>query len=272
MKVVARGVARVCVRVGVRVRVCVCECVRVLALAISVTPSILSTAAFAAHPLQTEDTGTQGQGNIEIEHGLSWSRDDASRVFAYQPQISYGLAPTLDVIVQPSWLDVRGGGIRTAGWGDTNLDAKWRFFGEAPLSFAVRAGATLPTSERDLGLPHGTVSTHALFVATVDAAPFTIHANLGLSQVPASAGGRTRIAHASAALMWAPNERLTLTVDGGASSNPDPARGSWPATLLAGAIYTLRPGLDVDLGYQSSVAASAPSRQWLMGVTYRFAP
>jgi len=242
------------------------------ARALAVATVIASNAAFAAHPLQTEDTGTQGEGNVELENGLSWSRADGSHVFAYQPQISYGLAPTVDVIVQPSWLDVHGGGTRTAGWGDTNFDAKWRFFGEAPLSFAVRAGATLATSEEGLGLRHGTVSTHALFVATVDAAPFTVHANLGLSQNPASAGGRTRVGHASAALMWAPNERLTLTVDGGASSNPDPARKSWPATLLAGAIYTVRPGLDVDVGYQSAVAASTPLRQWLMGVTYRFAP
>jgi Putative MetA-pathway of phenol degradation len=240
---------------------------------VALAGAAISGAAFAAHPLQTEDTGTQGAGNVELENGLSWSRADGTRTVAYQPQISYGLSPALDLIVQPSWLDVRGGdGARASGWGDTNLDAKWRFYGAAPLSFAVRAGATIATSEQGLGLPHGKVSTHALFVTTVDLAPFTVHANLGVAQNPGGSGERSRVGHVSAAVMWAPNERLTFTVDGGASSNPDATRGAWPATLLAGAIYTVRPGLDVDVGYQSAVAASVPSREWLVGVTYRFAP
>jgi hypothetical protein len=175
--------------------------------------------------------------------------------------------------LQPSWLTSRDEGTATVrGWGDTNLDAKWRFFGEAPLSFALRAGAALPTNQRGLGLPHGKVSAHALLVATLDAAPFTLHGNLGLTWNPSGIGERTRVGRVSAALMWAADERLTLTVDGGAESNPDPARGSWPATLLVGAIYTIRPGLDVDIGYQSSVRAAVPTREWLVGLTYRFAP
>jgi len=230
-------------------------------------------AAFAAHPLQTEDTGTQGTGNVEFENGLLRSRAGASKTFVYQPQLSYGASPTLDLIVQPSWLTNRDEGSATVrGWGDTNLDAKWRFFGAAPLSFALRAGATLATNQRGLGLRHGEVSAHALLVATFDAAPFTLHGNLGLSRNPNGTAGRTWVRRVSAALMWAADERLTLTVDGGTESNPDPARGPWPATLLVGAIYTIRPGLDVDIGYQSSVRAAVPTREWLVGLTCRFAP
>ena len=233
----------------------------------------IASPAFAAHPLQSEDTGTQGAGNVELENGLSWSRTAGSKAFTYQPQISYGLSPTFDLIMQPSWLSSRDeGGPTVRGWGDTNLDAKWRFYGEAPLSFAARAGATLATSQRGLGLPHGKVSTHAVLVTTFDAAPFTIHGNLGLTQNPGGTGERARVGRVSAALMWAANEQLTLTGDVGAESNPDPARSSWPGTLLVGAIYTIRPGLDIDIGYQSSVRASASTREWLVGITYRFAP
>jgi len=230
-------------------------------------------AAQAAHPLQTEDTGTQGAGNIELENGLSWSRAGASKSFAYQPQVSYGLTPTLDLIVQPSWLRIRDESKATLrGFGDTNVDGKWRFFGDAPLSFAVRAGVTIATSQGDLGIAHGEAAAHAVLVTTYDAAPFTVHGNLGLTQIPSGTGERRRIGRVSAALMWAASEALTLTVDGGAESNADPTRSTWPATLLVGAIYTIRPGLDVDIGYQSSVRTSVTIREWLAGITYRFAP
>ena len=227
----------------------------------------------AAHPLQTEDTGTQGEGNIELENGFDWSRAGPNRDFAYQPQVSYGLSPAVDLIVQPSWLRHRDDAGRLSDWGDTNLDMKWRFFGRAPLSLAVRAGATLATSGSGLGNPHGKQTAHALLAATVDTAPLTFHGNVGFVQNPAGTGQRRTQTQLSAAVMWALSETLILTADGSTGPSADPSRKAWPSTLLAGAIYTVRPGLDVDIGWQSSVTATSPRKRDVMaGITYRFAP
>ncbi|HEX4233654.1 MAG TPA: transporter [Caldimonas sp.] len=229
--------------------------------------------AFAAHPLQSEDTGTQGAGNVEIENGMSSTNSGGSTTFVYQPQVSYGLAQTIDLIVRPSWLETRSpGNASTRGLGDTTVDAKWRFYGEAPWSFATRAGVTLATSEHDLGLPHGEASAHAILVCTFDAAPYTIHGNVSFTHNPRGSGGRAQVTRLSAAVMWAANDQLILTGDAGAESASDPAGHAWPATLLAGAIYTVRPGLDVDIGYQNTAHAAMTARQWLLGLTYRFAP
>jgi hypothetical protein len=122
-----------------------------------------------------------------------------------------------------------------------------------------------------LGLPSGKLSTHELAVATFEAQPYTVHFNFGLTQNPAGSGLRAGIAHVSSALLWALSERLILTVDGGAGASPDPARHSWPASLLAGAIYTIQPGLDADLGYHEGIGAAHSEREWLAGITYRFA-
>jgi hypothetical protein len=227
--------------------------------------------AFAAHPLLTEDTATQGVGNAELEHGLSWMRDGDEHVFAFQPQLSIGLQPTLDLLLQPSWVIDRSTGTpATRGFGDTVLDAKWRFYGFAPLSLAVRAGFQLPTSQGGLGLPHGRTSEHALLVATVDAVPWTLHANLGMTRNPALPGLRRNVGHASAAALWSLDERWILTLDAGFDSNPDPARSSWPGVVLGGVIFTVRPGFDIDVGWQTSLRQSASTRQWLLGLTYRF--
>ena len=232
------------------------------------TGAALSSPAFAAHPLITEDTGTQGTGNVEIENGLSRTQAGNSRFYVYQPQVSYGLTPAFDLIVQPTLVRQDG----AQGFSDTNLDVKWRFFGAAPWSFGLRAGAALASGDRGFGLPRGTASAHGLLVATYDEAPWTVHANLGLTRNPAAAGGRQTIYQASTAVLFTASERLIWTLDAGISSDPDPSRRALPATLLAGAIYTVTPGLDVDLGYQVSSNARPQTRQWLLGLTYRFAP
>ncbi len=231
----------------------------------------LQQTAFAAHPLQTEDTGTQGVGNIEIENGLLWLHDGETRSFIYQPQFSYGVRPNLDLIVQPSFQRIHDPGTEVhSGFGDTNLDAKWRFYGRAPWSFGVRVGVQLATAAHDSGLRHGTVGTHEVLVLTYDEAPVTLYGNLGLVQNPANSGQRRQLVSTSAALLWTVNEHLILTTETAAGSNPDPQRGNWPATTLAGLIWTIMPGLDADLGYEIGLQQPT-SRHWLGGLTYRFA-
>lgn len=248
-----------------------------ITLAVLLGGMALAVSARAAHPLETEDTGTQGVGNVELENGLSLVRSAGSMLFTYQPQVSYGLTPSVDLIVQPSWLSARSaGGATDRGSGDTNLDAKWRFFGEAPLSLGVRAGATLATGQRELGNPHGKTTGHALVVATIDVAPFTVHGNVGVTQNPSrdSNGSEQRawVTRVSCAVMYAASEKLLLTIDGGTGTSSDPARGAWPITMLVGAIYTVLPSVDVDIGYKSSIASSPSAREWLLGLTWRFAP
>ena len=233
---------------------------------------LLAPAAFAAHPLQTEDTGTQGAGNVEIENGFASARFDSTTLTTYQPQVSVGLAPTVDAIVQPSLAWLQAPSRRAvSGAGDTNVDGKWRFRGSDPWSLAIRAGVQAPTSQKGLGLPPGRWAEHALLVATWDDAPTTVHANVGVTHLPRAAGTRETVGHLSAALMQALDERLILTVDGELDQDPDPHRHAWPGSVLAGAIWTARPGLDLDVGWQRSVDARPVNRQWMAGLTYRFA-
>ena len=233
--------------------------------------SLAAPAARAAHPLQTEDTGTQGASNVEIENGLQRARFDSTTLTTFQPQVSVGLATTVDAIVQPSlvWQHAPDQS-SVSGWGDTNIDGKWRFWGSDPWSFAIRAGVLAPTSQHELGLPHGDVSEHALLVATWDDSPTTVHANLGFTHLPRAAGGRENVAHASVAVMQQVNESLILTVDGELDQDPSMSRKTWPGSLLGGVIWTAKPGLDLDVGYQRSFNAQAVTRQWMAGLTYRF--
>jgi len=248
--------------------------VRTPALTIAFALALASAASFAAHPLQTEDTGTQGANNLEIENGLSHARYDGTTLTVYQPQFSLGLATTLDAIVQPSFQWLHGPTTSTvSGFGDTNVDAKWRFWGSDPLSLAFRGGVALATNEHGMGLTHGKSSEHGLIALTWDHSPTTVHANVGVTYVPRAPAtpARRAMTSVSAALMQQVNERLILTIDSTFAQAPNPHKASWPGTVLAGVIWTARPGLDIDFGWQRSVDDQPVTRTWLAGLTYRFA-
>ncbi len=221
----------------------------------------------------SEDTGTQGRGNFELELGYDWSQSRTDHGFLFQPQLSYGVLPSFDLIVQPSWLDIESGnGTRARGMGDTNFDAKWRFYGAAPWSLGVRAGVEAPTAQHDLGEPAGRFSPHGILVATFDAAPVSIDLNLGFARSPAESGQRANLYHLSAAMNYAQSERLFYVIDAAMDTNPDPGQASHQGVALLGAIYTVHPGLDVDFGYRNRVGPAGPLRQWLVGITLRGAP
>lgn len=242
-------------------------------LAVAAGWLVAACAAHAAHPLFTEDAGTQGAGSAELESGFSWTRDGEDRSFTFQPQLSWGLLPALDLIVAPSWLrnhTAEDGNAR--GRGDTLLDVKWRFHEDGPLFLALRAGVLFPTGASGPGLSNGKPSSHALLAVTFDAAPLALHGNLGYTRGPSLPGLRRDVYHVSAAAVFAASANLAFAADAGFDSNPDSAKKSWPGTLLFAVIYTLRPGLDVDAGYQIRLNDAAPARQWLAGITYRWAP
>ena len=232
--------------------------------------SLHAVGTHAGHPMLSEDTGTQGAGNYELELGYDWSRLDGLHSFLFQPQLSLGTSPTFDLIVQPSWLrDSGAADAAVRGLGDTNLDFKWRFFGAAPLSLGVRAGLEVPSAQNALGLPPGHLGGHAILVGTIDTAPWTIDLNAGYAHADYFPGARSDLLHFSLAVLYSVDARMVLVFDTAADSNPDPTQPSSMGVALVGAIYTIRPGLDVDAGFRERLNTGAPAQQWLVGITYR---
>lgn len=238
---------------------------------------VLPLAAHAAHPLITEDSATQGRGNFELEIGNAWTHDGPDRSFELGPQLSYGVLRELDVILRPTWLDQRStigaDTLRARGVGDTAADLKWRFFERnAPgLSLAVRAGVNAPTGDAERGLGAGKPSYHALLAASSDLSPFAVHGNLGYTRNRTDPAERRDLYHASAAAMWTIDATWRLLVaELAADTNVDVTRSAWPAVMRAGAIYTAKKGLDIDLGYQTRINRAAPRQVLLLGITARW--
>jgi len=108
-----------------------------------------------------------------------------------------------------------------------------------------------------------------VLIATFDAAPFTVDANVGYAR-NAGANERRDLYFVSGALVWQANESHRLTADLAAFSDSDPGRGTWLVVARVGAIATITPTLDLDVGYQTHVNRAASTRIALAGATFRW--
>ena len=225
----------------------------------------------AAHPVLTEDTGTQGAGGFELEMGLAQARDGGVSALEFGPQLSYGARDNLDLIARPTWLYVRGAGDggTTQGFGDTGVDFKWRYPASGPLTFGVRAGIDVPTGDGDKGLGNGKASPHGMLIATYIAGSWLLAANVDYVYDPLI-GDRRNLWGASAAAVYTANGTWRFSAEVATAMNPDASRASWLTVSRFGAIATVVRGFDVDAGYQVRLTRAAPVQVILAGATLRW--
>lgn len=230
--------------------------------------------AWAAHPLLTEDPGTQGQGHTELELGFAADQGDPTfngRGLLLSPQVSYGLAETVDFIVQGFWQSQSPVGAPAGrGIGNSLLDLKWRFYeSDGPLALAVRAGVDLPTGDDSIGIGGGQPGAHVLAVAGWKYPDFTVVANAGYALVR-QPGIRRSIGFFSVAVTTPEGLPVRTFVEAATYSNSDPTNAKWPALARTGIIFSVHDALDLDVGLQSRLNSSATRVSFLVGATWRW--
>jgi hypothetical protein len=250
--------------------------ISVLVLALS-----LSSAAFAAHPLITDDTGTQGRGNysLEINGELARSagggvRETASEVTAI---LSAGVAENVDLVLGVPFQFLRlkesGASVEESnGLADVSLELKWRFYERRGFCLAIKPGITLPTGDEGKGLGNGRASYGATFIASKELKPVMLHLNLGYmrNDIAAADGQRKDILSASLAATTQLTETVQLVGNVGAESNGESGNGTWPAFALTGAIWNIRENLDLDLGVKVGLNDQEADVIAMAGMVVRF--
>jgi len=229
--------------------------------------------AFAAHPLLTEDPGTLGAGHVQVELGLAAGSADPAvggNAALFSPQLSIGATPTLDLILQGVWTRQTQSGVPTLfGNGDVLADVKWRFFESDELALGVRAGFDLPTGDPDTGLGNGALGAHVIAIVGITRDAWSLYANAGYARARGSAA-RANLGAFSVALMRTDTAPWQTFIETATYSNPDPANRRWPAIARTGFIYTVSESLDLDVGFQARLNASAPRAVVLAGATFRW--
>ncbi len=251
---------------------------------------------WAAHPYITDDTGTQGSGNWQLE--LMAERDRNARTAdpgggavhqvrtaaLFNPVLTYGVLDTLDVALGVNRLRQRtsedGAVTQSAdGMGDSTLELKWRFYEADGLSLALKPALVLPSGDENRGLGTGKTSWGVNFIFTREARPWVVLANAAYSQVhyklpPDADANHKHLWRASAGFGYYLRDDVRLVGEAGVRTNGArddpflPGRNGYFAML--GLIYSASDKIDFDFGVRKRVNRAEFDTAILVGATFRW--
>ncbi|MGZ8440592.1 MAG: transporter [Candidatus Deferrimicrobiaceae bacterium] len=232
--------------------------------------------ALAGHPLGTEDAGTQGKGNVEVELNGEWSSPSGGgRETSLGNTYTLGLSPRIDLAVSFAYvfLEPDDGTESVRGTGDTEVTLKTSFGdgnGWIP-TVGFKAGAVLPTGEETKGLGPGRASGLATVIADWEIGAVLIHANTGATIAGRPIGSRDRddSVRASLAAEWEVGGRHILLGEYLWEKNVG-AAGSASSDLLVGGKAELARNLTLDVGIRWGTTDASPGVTYLAGVTLAF--
>jgi hypothetical protein len=225
--------------------------------------------AFAGHPFGTEDAGTQGKGNVEVEFNLERQHgNDGTKTTSLGNGITMGIAPKIDLAVGYSYDFTKADdGTKSRGMGPveatlktTVIEGKDRF-----PSLGVKAGFSLPTSEGEQ------TALLATAIAEWTFEPLTVFANVGADIGTRLAGNaeRTTLIRSSVAGSWEIRKEWSLLSELLWEKQTSPSAPS-TAEWLIGAKKEISKTLSVDAGVRWGLTNDSPHVTYLLGFTLGF--
>lgn len=236
--------------------------------------------AYAAHPLITDDTGTQGKGKFQIEFIGEYAHDNTDGVLTESivaptiPVISYGITDSTDMVLGISYQHLKTKDSESTSKGDgisdASIEIKHRIHEKDGLSFALKPGVTLPTGDDQEGLGAGKITYHLFFITTKEINPWAFHLNLGHIRHENTVAERNDIWHASLASEVKVIKDLKAVANIGIETNHDKTSNTHPAFILGGVIYSITENFDIDFGIKRGLNKPETDYSVLAGITRRF--
>ncbi len=251
---------------------------------------LLFSPAYAAHPLITDDTGTQGKGKfqIEINSGFSTNKECTNGISVQEREreiaavLSCGITENIDLVVgMPlKWYSLKEEGISATeeqGIGDMTVDFKWRMLEseESGMSLALKPGLSVPTGSEEKGFGNGAISGGVALIATHEGRLGALHCNLAYRRnayhiEEDKKAARNDIWHASLAGELNLTENLRSVLNVGIETGEKKAVETHPTFLLGGLIYSVSEKLDLDVGVKCGLNEAETDRAFLAGLATRF--
>jgi hypothetical protein len=256
---------------------------RLMAGLLFLTVSVLPALSWAAHPLITDDAGTQGKGKFQLELNGQYDSEketvDGVSVKTTGGQVattlSYGIVENADLVLSLpyQWGKIEENESTTydeKGISDMVLEGKWRFFEKEGYSLALKPGIRIPTGNDKKGLGTGEVGYQAFLIGSKEMASIAFHANLGYIRNENKADEQKNIWHASLATTWEAVKNLKLVANIGIERNPNDNAENNPAFLIGGVIYSVAENIDLDCGVKYGLNSSETDWSLMAGIAIRF--
>lgn len=227
----------------------------------------------------TDDTGTQGKGNTQIEltaeHGYEQEDGTRENTVNTNAVFSYGVRDNVDLILTSPHRRISSeaeDGSRSVnqGQGDIGLDVKWRFYEKENVSFALKPGLTMPTGDETKNLGAGRARQSLYLTTSYDADPWEYHLHLGYINNRNLLNQHESQRHVSVAVGRKFGDTLKLVADYGTDTPASRVSSLDSEFLVLGAIYTVRKGFDLDFGAKWGLTKPEVDFTWLAGVVFRF--
>lgn len=240
--------------------------------------ALFTQTAYAAHPLITDDTGTQGSGNNQAEFSFdrAESGKGAEKVHENAFAFTYtrGLSDRLDFFVGGAKLDLRdpaaNDGARVKGSADSAIGLKWRYAEREGFSLGLKLTSNLATGDADRGLGAGRATQSLLHITQWETGSGDFLVNIGLTNNGKTDEERRTLWNLSAAWLAPVREDLTFAIDVGASQQASRESSKHPAYALVGLIWAVTEQIDLDIGYKHGLNNQESDRQLGAGLTIRW--
>ena len=228
--------------------------------------------SYAAHPLITDDTGTQGTGKFQLEVNGEYSNDNGNTITEISAILSAGIRDNIDLVITMPYQFLRTkdeAGHKTSenGISDVSIELKWRFYEKDGLSLALKPGIIIPIGDENKGLSDGKMSYSLFLIKTKEMEPFTFHFNLGYTK---NRKELRDICHYSLAGEYRVIKPLRIVANVGGETNPDRNSHVHPLFLLGGVIYSVSENFDIDFGVKNGLNKAEADYTLLAGITLRF--
>jgi hypothetical protein len=234
--------------------------------------------SFAAIPLITDDTGTQGKGKFQLELFGEYASDRdegfTNKDSSFSATLTYGIIDPVDLVLTIPYESWRAEGSEPVGkgdgLGDLIIEARWRFFEKDGFSFALKPGFTIPTGSDEKDLGTGRMTYRLFVIASKEMNPWAFHLNVGYIRNNNFEDDRKDIWRASFAATVDVTKNLKLAGDVGVETNPESFSKTPPAYILGGVIYSPKEDLDLGFGIKAGLTKTEPDFAVRGGITVRF--
>ncbi|MFZ4857673.1 MAG: transporter [Desulfuromonadaceae bacterium] len=241
--------------------------------------------SFAAHPLISDDAGTLGKGNLQVELNGEISSDkersdgSTTKTIGKQLATSFGVGVSDKIDLSIGFARPWGSGdidratFTDAGSADFSLALKWQVYEHEGFSVAVKPQLGYSYSigaSDDLTVSYGTT-----LILSKEFEPFALHLNAGYTyqNYNLAESKDTRRSSAWNVCLGATYEvikNLKLVADAGAATSEDKASNDIPVFGLAGAVYCISKAVDISAGLKVGLTKPEADLTGTIGATFKF--
>jgi hypothetical protein len=220
--------------------------------------------AYAAFPLVTEDTGTQGRGNWQLEGTSEVATLEGGRVVGDNLVLNYGLSDSTDLQLVLPWYS---GDIQ--GVGDPQVNVKWRLWERGPWSIGVKPSLILPGGDPEKRTGTGETNWAVTLIGGYQVGNLTVNVDTQYQRTRNELGARDSLRHVSASVLYQVGQ-VQLVADFTRETSLDPSTDQAARYNVLGVIWSIRPDFGVSVGYKTGGGVTDLKHSWLFGAAVRW--